>query len=555
LAVDGFAGGVQKVARGADLEVIVTADTRMPKVPEVVEVRYRTEGGGRGRAIMDRRGKARGSAQDFQEYAFTFHSVLTDIHFDLVGGDDRVRDLWIRAVDSPTISAMTLDCQLPAYIGRTLEPLPVTGVMQIPTGSRVTVRAAAANKELVRVQISSVVGDRPEPAKVLELSDLAPDRRGFSYQLPPLLKDTTLQFMLTDADGIKSRDPVRLVLVALEDQPPQVAVQLDGIGSAVTPQARIPAAGRVSDDYGVGQVWFEHVVGQEQPGTHPIVKPSDHPTELKLSEAALEAGELGLKPGQKLLVSVKAADLCDLGSGPNVASSERWLLDVVTAEQLRAMLDARELALRQRFEQIKQEMTESRDGLARLEFTAAAAPDAAKKTDAPPAGPGSEPGDTEPADSPARQRDLRALRVQSALTGCRKGGPEIASVAEGFDDIRKQFINNRIDTEELKSRLRTGIAEPLRTIAEQMYPELDRRLEELQAALDDVQAGPALRDRARAQADDILLAMQKVLDRMIEMEDFNQAVELLRSIIKSQDDLRVLTEQRRKQKARELLQE
>ena len=85
-----------------------------------------------------------------------------------------------------------------------------------------------------------------------------------------------------------------------------------------------------------------------------------------MADAALEVRELGLKPGQKLLVSVKAADLCDLGHGPNVASSERWLLDVVTPEQLRAMLEARELVLRQRFERMIQEMTETRDLLARL---------------------------------------------------------------------------------------------------------------------------------------------------------------------------------------------
>ena len=60
LEVEGFRGGVQKVARGADLEVVARADTTMPQVPQVVEVRYRTEGGGRGRATMDRRGVARG---------------------------------------------------------------------------------------------------------------------------------------------------------------------------------------------------------------------------------------------------------------------------------------------------------------------------------------------------------------------------------------------------------------------------------------------------------------------------------------------------------------
>ena len=157
---------------------------RCRRCREVVEVRYRTEGGGRGRATMDRRGVARGPEDHFQEYAYTFRSILADIHFDVVGGDDRVRDLWIQAVDSPTISQMTLDCELPAYIGRKQPPLPVTGVMQIPMGSRVTVRAGQANKDLVaragRQHRRRSARRRPRCSSEREL---AADRRGFSYAL------------------------------------------------------------------------------------------------------------------------------------------------------------------------------------------------------------------------------------------------------------------------------------------------------------------------------------------------------------------------------------
>ncbi len=416
LEVEGFPGGVQKVARGADVEVVARADVDMPLVPQVVEVRYRTQGGGRGRATMDRRGVAHGPEDRFQQYAYTFRSVLADIHFDVVGGDDRVRGRRIQVVDSPTISQMTLDCELPAYIGRKEPPLPVSGVMQIPAGSRVTVRAAAANKDLVQVQVNGIVDDRPAPPKVLKGSDLTADRRGFSYALGPLLKDTTLLFTLTDADGIRGRDPVRLALVPLPDRPPQVAVQLDGIGTAVTPQARIPAAGRITDDYGLGRVWFEYAVDGQKPGSRPLRQFADHPTEFPLAGAALEVRDLALRPGQKLTVSVKAADLCDLGQGPNVSSSERWLLEVVTPEQLRVMLESRELVLRQRFDAMVLEMTETRDLLARLDVGPPAA-GPAKKTDPPKepasaAGKGREPGDDEPDDSPARQRVLRRLRIE-----------------------------------------------------------------------------------------------------------------------------------------------
>ncbi len=541
LEVLGFPNGMQKIARGADAEIVVRADARMPNVPNVVEVRYRTAGGRWGRETMTRRGVARGPEDRFQEYSHTFAGVLGDIHFDIVGGDDRVANRWIRVVDSPTISEMTLDCELPAYIGRRQTPLPVTGVMQIPSGSRIVVRASAANKELARVQVQTIAAQRSEPVRTLNRDDLDADGRGFSYALGTLTRDTTTAFTLTDADGITGRDPVRLALVALPDEPPQVAAQLDGIGSAVTPRARIPLVGRVADDHGLGRIWFELAVDAQPPAERTIRAFSDRPAECALDGAAVELGELSLKPGQRLSLAVQAADLCDLEGRPNQAAGERWTLEVVAPEQLRAMLDARELALRQRLERSIQELTETRDLLAKLDF-------APTKSSASGSG-----GDA--ADSPERRRVLQLLGVQSALTNCRKSVPEMLGLAESFDDIRKQLVNNRIDTEELKSRLQTGIADPLRAVAERMLPELERRLESLQSALDDAVKGPGLRDLAQRQADDALLAMRKVLDRMIELEDFNEAVELLRSIIESQDALRVETLRQQKQKVRDLLKD
>ena len=73
--------------------------------------------------------------------------------------------------------------------------------------------------------------------------------------------------------------------------------------------------------------------------------------------------------------------------------------------------------------------------------------------------------------------------------------------------------------------------------------------------MDDPKQAPALRDGAQQQAEEILLAMRKVRDRMIELEDFNEAVELLRSIVEMQKKLHEQTEQRHKEKIRDLLKE
>jgi len=552
-----FKDGVAKVARGDDFLLVAKADTSWPVVPKVVHVRFRTSG--RKDQRMNRQGEADRNRDPFQFYSYKIQGILTPVRFDLAGGDARVRDLRIEVVESPTVVEMALLCEYPRYMARPQRTLPVAGVMQIPLGTRVTVQARA-NKELVRVQVDTSAKVRSSP-EVFEADDLAADRRGFRWTIPSLSEDTTVLMTLSDSDGITGREPVRLSLVAVGDEPPQLGVRLDGIGQAVTPQAVLPAVGQISDDWGIAGVRFETTVDRQEPSNLPISVLPAHTTEWKL-DARLEVPDLGLVPGQKLLLCVKATDHYDLGEGPNVGASERWLLDVVTADRLRAMLEGRELVLRQRFEAIIEEVTETRDLLLRLDFRTANRNDTNREKDETqqvPAEDGSEPGD-EPEDepepaSPMRQLSLRSLRVERALTNTRKNTHETRGVADAFDDIRKQLINNRIDTEELKVRLADGIVAPLGGIAGELLPELERRLNRLQEKLDDQQLGPQRAQSARQQADDVLLAMQEVLNRMIELEDFNEALELLRTIIKLQDQLNEQTRQRHKQKLRELLED
>jgi hypothetical protein len=89
-----------------------------------------------------------------------------------------------------------------------------------------------------------------------------------------------------------------------------------------------------------------------------------------------------------------------------------------------------------------------------------------------------------------------------------------------------------------------------------MFPELERRLDALEGALADPRRGsecPQLAHLAQKQADDLLLAMQKVLKNMIEMLDYNQLVDSLRNIIKQQDQVYEQTKKRQDRLFRESL--
>lgn len=550
LTVDGFPGGVVKVARGSDLEFTARVDTARSKViPAVVQVRYRVEGGPKVRAAMNRVGVADPAKDPFQEYSFTFRGLLSPVRFDLIGGDAAMRDLRIEVVDNPVIT-VELEREHPAYTKLQTTRLPVTGAMSLPMGSRVTVHALS-NKDLNRVQIDTVIDDQSVAPEVLRMSPASGDRRRFDYKIASLNKDTTLLFTLTDADGIRSREPVRLSLAAMADESPRLAAQLRGVGPAITAKARVPMVGQVTDDYGVARVWFEYAVDQQAPRSQSIARPPDQPTVWQLDDA-LETRPLGLTPGHKLMASVKAADGCTLKSEPNIGISERWVFDIVTPEQLRTMLEARELLLRQRFEAILQEVSDTRNLIVRVEF-GAPSPTALSRSEKA-ADPGDDSSDANPA-SPERFRSLQSLRVERAMQNGRKNAHELLGVAESFDDLRQQLVNNRIDTEELIRRVKGGIAEPLHRVADEMFPELERRLERLRSTLGDETIGPESRNLARQQIDGILATMRQVLDRMLELESFNEAVELLRSIIQAQEKLDDQTKLRHKQKLRDLLKE
>ena len=183
-------------------------------------------------------------------------------------------------------------------------------------------------------------------------------------------------------------------------------------------------AREIADDYGVARVWFDFHVDETPPRQQPFAVAANGQNELSVSDF-LDVGPLELQPKQKLHWAVQAADRCDLDGAPNIGSSQRYVLEVVTAEQLRAMLEARELTLRRRFETIIEELTDTRNMLSGVEMRLAARPDPASKpvaTGKPVAG-GSEPGDTETSETAAQSAPSPASRRYRS-NGCCKTANE-----------------------------------------------------------------------------------------------------------------------------------
>ncbi len=576
-----------QVAKGASLVLRVRADDSKEVTPDTCTVYYTTfettpDGEerrvDRGWVNMDKDGDVRDGYQYYTFAGKPFKSILNTVHFDVVGFDHRIRDYWVRVVDSPSILATQLDCVFPAYmvnqqqslwLPRTVE---LRSGTQLPRGTQVRFRVTtnkplrealvvnADTNQTIPVRIvgagfsegSSSASDEPatEPGGSGGSSDEAASpedaKPGFEFTIDRLDSNLGLKVSLIDVDGVTNDRPIRLYVAAIEDTAPRVETALRGISSAITPDAQTPAAGRIGDDYGVQSAWFEvQREGASDPYVHKFTLPGNGEVQAALDFRALRgdgAAPFEIKEGDKLVLTLKASDFSTLDGGPNVGSGDRYQLDVVSPNQLLAMLEARELAQRRRFEQIVQEMTDMRDSLLRVKAELGGEDDrGAEPEDAEAEEPESEASRAESEEEAADEGDggasLRLLRIQRAEQQAQKSAQETLGVALAFEGLREELINNRVDTEERKSRLKELIADPLRKIAEDLFPEVHNRLGELQKVYADPQQGPQAAQIAIDETERVLTAMNDILNQMLDLETYNELVDIVRSLIKDQNQI------------------
>ena len=331
---------VHKLAQDDDLELLVHARTDGFQPPDEVEIRFRLADGRRGRDTLIRVGDAGASQGDFQLFRYEFKHVTGDMEFDIVGGDDRVRNLHLQVVERPELYAIELECIYPEYLGRQARRLPVTGGMRIPEGTRLVLHASST-KPLTAARVH---GSKDKNETALELS-AGSEQKALRWDYGPLTADDVLMVNVTDADGVAAREPYRVSLSAVKDDVPQVAVRLSGIGAAITPDAVLPFVGKITDDYGLDRAWFEYQVDGGPVATRPLTQqPGGEPTLERLDQFDTRATDpktgqraLVLKPKQRFTIALKATDRFNLSKESRAGSSQQITLDVVTAADLLAL--------------------------------------------------------------------------------------------------------------------------------------------------------------------------------------------------------------------------
>ncbi len=525
-AVD-FPAGVRTVARGSDVDVVVEVTAAGP-LPELVELRRRTAAGWEA-VRMGRRG---GDEPGRRTFGHLLEAVGEDLDLEVRGGDARLRGLRIKVVEPPTIVAVAIRYTLPNYLGGGRRDAVASRVVPIPRGSRVELdleagKPLAAARVAIRFAgpATAAAGEGQGDDSEILLAEVGPGEppvTRLAATIDSLDADAAVTAMLTDTEGIAGRDPFTLLLAAVPDEPPRVAMTLAGISTAVTPQARLPFSGTLSDDHGLAEAAVSLTKGDDrQEIPIPRVRPGQTLVEIPAGEPeVVPLAAVQPTVGERISLAVTARDGCRLAGGPNLGTSQTWLLEVVSPESLQAMLEAREILLRRRFETAIEDLAQAGSGL------------------------------------PAAEQDPASAVDRLGRAADRSRG-ETADIAAAFASIRDEFANNGLASPELDVRLVAEIAEPLSAVAACPLTGLAascRRAAAASGRSDEPTAARIDLTAIGSEADVAVAAMRAILTRMLELESFNEVVEKLRGVIDAQEAIRRDTLQRQRRRARDLLE-
>ena len=527
---------------GSDGTLRIRAAADEAEVPVVCTVHYRTDEGTRGQSNMRRVGRVVDGYQSFMLDGPPLTGLSESMKISVRGLDDRLDDYRIEAVPPPALTEMVVQVRYPDYLREpSSDPVDVQteykAGLRVSEGSDVTLMATSSSPLAeLQVLIKTDAGDQ-----VVSNIVYSDDRSQASLKLDDFDTATTIRMVPVGQDGISAQAAYRYFIGVVTDQPPEVELKLRGIGSAVTPIAKLPINIHAVDDYGIDRLTVSVAqvsdTDQENFASHSpaLDRSGDATTEIDLRDLQAEGDIPELKPGGAINVFGEANDRYDL-AGPHLTRSEVFRLEVVTADKLLSLMERRELALRARLEQTIDEtrsLRESLDLLRRRGFEGEkdASNDPTQKT---------------------RDEQLQRLRTQQAGLQAGKTSEELSGIATSLDDLLEEMINNRVDSVDRRERIGTGVRDPLRQIISEPLAELQAQIKEIEGAVSEPDEAAKKTAKAVELSEEVLLRLTEVLERMLDLESYNEILDMVRELIDDQEDLIDETKEERKKSVLDL---
>jgi hypothetical protein len=360
-----------------------------------------------------------------------------------------------------------------------------------------------------------------------------------------------VEVRLWDFEGLVSTRVQQFVLASITDNPPNVDFVLDGIGTAITEQAILQVRSKVSDDYDLNEAWIESITDEQpkQRTTLPITPQGEANIDLDL-KAMRENGQETPKAGSVLALMVSASDFFPQDDTPHVGRSTPIQLNVVTPDQLLIILERRELAMRARLEQIISELGQLRDLLVAMNRP----PDPSTNAESNPNA-GEQDGSSDAEDPMARRLRLLVLRAQQASAQVDKSGGELTGVRSEIAQILAELINNRIDSKDRRERLELKIQIPLVALLGSPWGSFSKGVAELEKVVS--RESPSDREQKinllLTQNAEIIAALTAILNDMIDIQDFNEVIDMVRDMLEDQNEVLEQTKAEQKRRLLEAL--
>jgi hypothetical protein len=515
LHVEGFRDGVLRWPIGDDLSLSAKV---VGDVPDGIEAQVEA---GEDRATthpMERRGER----QFLLSYGPLSSSMRVRFVLEQWGADPRTDWYDIQAVARPSIKRAGVEVRPPAYTKQPPFAL-ASGQLSadILRGSTVAIDAtlnkpvASATLKLGDKTIMKAGSDSPVRIR----AEFTPDRGGSYY------------FDLMDHEGFSDARPVTYALRLLADPPPQVRLAFPGTGEMLVPGAVLELTGQAEDNLALRSVDLitqvrraveagEPATVSEQSESLPGV--NDHPQRLALKRS-IALATMKLATSDLLTLKVAAADYQEQSPTTTASSakvrtgvgeSQGRTFRIVTAEELLSELARRESEWCKQFEQIIKTQEQIKARLVELSRS------------------------TQDQSTENAVRFAQEQRAQRAQTS------RVATVRRQFEMILDEMKINQLANPGVRKRLESGIILPLRDSVNAKTAEAADMIDQLRNAF-----SPQAATELEAAQTRLIQAMYSVLSNMLRSEGYNEAIALLRDIVRLQGEV---TQQTQTQLNREI---
>ena len=566
-----FRDGIASVPKGQACQLKTWAKLTGKMVPEVCTVYYRDTAGNRGRANM-RRLTADKQQQSFVLDGPPLESVNDSLWLSVTGGDARISDLKLRSVEAPLVTELQINVTYPEYLQRSTkttwgnETIPYRTGIRLPQGSQLEL-LLKTNKSVERCDYVIVrAGDSAEKSQPDQTMAIGEKKSAFQLPLGSLDGNLLLELRLWGEDGICSSRVQQFVVSTINDQPPQVDLVLQGIGTSITENAILPMVGKIKDDYDVKDAWVETALDANPLYKLPLSVQPDGKAASQLDLKVMrDSGQLDAKVGSTLGINMAAEDYLNLRTEPHVGRASPIQLAIVTPENLRILLERRELAMRARLEQIIGELSQMRDLLVNMQraskdtlpvpekekdrgaATDAVASEASTEADAAEA----------EENSPARRERMQMLRSQQAESQMTKSEGELRGVEREISQINQELINNRIDSIDKRTRLEDKIRKPLLEVLDVAWAPMANDILAIEKNFSKPTKSDAILSEllpsSIGKSNQVIVALTAILNDMIDILDSNEVLDMVRGMIEDQSKILEKTKQEQKKQILDMI--